>query len=113
MKVGDQIGHVTEEDCQFLAQLGVHHVRITSWDTTMSEPHACGVLKADEVKKLQKMLKPYQIETYMFLLPQGRDTQYWHARFGDHPLRDQEIDNVCETLKVCGDCGISVVAWTW
>lgn len=113
MKVGVQMANVNDEECRFLAQLGVHHVRITSWTETMSEPGACGVLKADEVKKLQAILDPYDIEAYVFLLPQGRDTQYWHARFGDHPLRDEEIDNVCETIKVCGDCGISVVEWTW
>ncbi len=113
MKVGDQVGNVTDEECTFLAQLGVHYVRITSWKVTMSEPGACGVLQADEVKKLQEVLNPYDIDAYMFLLPQGPNTQYWHARFGDHPLRDQEIDNVCETIKVCGDCGVSVVEWTW
>jgi len=93
--------------------MGIHRVRFTHWDTTMSEPGARGVLKADEVRKLQATLKPYDIELGLFLLPQGRDTQYWHARFGKSPEAEAEIENVCETLKVLGDCGVPVCEWTW
>ncbi len=113
MKLAVGMRETSDEYLRFLTQLGVHYVKFNLWDELMSEPGACGVMKADELRKLQEELKPYEIETYVFLLPQGPNTQYWHARFGRSPEADKEIENVCETIRVCGDCGLPVIEWTW
>ena len=113
MKLAVGLTELSDDNFRFLAQLGVPYVKLDHWSLLMSEPGGCGVLKADELRKLQGQLKPFGIEPYVFLLPQGPHTQYWHARFGDTPERDGEIDHVCETIRICGDCGIPVVEWTW
>ena len=113
MELAVGLKELSDENYRFIAQLGVPYVKLDQWDVLMSEPRACGVLRADELRKLQATLGAYDIQPYVFLLPQGPNTQYWHARFGNTPERDGEIDNVCETIRVCGGCDIPVVEWTW
>ncbi len=113
MKLAVGLGELSEENFRFIAQLGVHYVKLDHWDLLMSEPGARGVIEPSALRKLQRELAAYEIEPYVFLLPQGPETQYWHARFGDNPDRDPEIENVCETIRTCGGEGLPVVEWTW
>lgn len=113
MKLGVGLSEVSDEFFHFIAQLGVHYVKIDQWKILMSEPGARGVIQREALRQLQKHLAEYDISPYVFLLPQGPHTQYWHARFGDTPERDGEIENVCETIRICGGEGIPVVEWTW
>lgn len=113
MKAGSRLNLFEDEEYRFIAQLGVHHVNISGSEALMSEPGERGVVKADELRKLQQTLKPYEIAIYVFLLPQRHETQYWHARVGDAARRDKEIEDVCETVRICGGLGIPVVEWTW
>lgn len=113
MKVAVGLGELSDENFRFIAQLGVQHVKLDHWNLLMTEDGARGVMSAQKLRKLQKWLAEYDIMPYVFLLPQGHQTQYWHARFGASPEADKEIENVCETLRVCGGEGIPVVEWTW
>lgn len=113
MYVGSRLSSLDDEEFAFLAQLGIRHVRFDQWAITMSEPGSCGVLKAEEVRRIQEMTRPYGLQLAIFLLPQGRNTQYWHARFGRSPEADAELDNVCETIRVLGGAGVPVCEWTW
>ncbi len=113
MKVGSRLNLFEDEEYHFIAQLGVHHLALHGREELMTEPGERGVVRADELRKLQEGLRPYQLELYVFVLPQRHNTQYWHARIGDPSLRDREIEDVCETVRICGDLGIPVVEWTW
>lgn len=113
MKLAVGLREVSDENFRFIAQLGVHYVKLDHWGLLMTEPGARGVISPEALRKLQRDLGEYEIEPYVFLLPQGPHTQYWHARLGDNPRRDPEIANVCETIKTCGGEGVPVVEWTW
>jgi D-mannonate dehydratase len=113
MYVGSRLSSLDDVEFTFLQQLGIRYVRFDQWPITMSEPGSRGVLKADEVRRIQEMVRPYGLQLAIFLLPQGRDTQYWHARFGRSAEADAEIDNVCETIRVLGGAEVPVCEWTW
>lgn len=113
MKVATGLREVSDEFFQFMQQLGIECVKLDNWKLLMSEPGACGIMKVDELRKLTEWLGQYEIRPYVFLLPQGPNTQYWNARFGQSPEADAEIENVCETIRICGGEGIPVVEWTW
>ena len=113
MYVGSRLSSLDDVEFTFLQQLGIRYVRFDQWPITMSEPGSRGVLKADQVRRIQEMVKPYGLQLAIFLLPQGRDTQSWHARFGRSAEADAEIDNVCETIRVLGGAEVPVCEWTW
>lgn len=113
MKVAVGLGELSEDNFRFIAQLGVGHVKLDHWDTLMTEPNACGVMDAQQIRRLKSWLGEFDITPYVFLLPQGHNTQYWNARLGQSDEADREIENVCETIRVCGGEGIPVVEWTW
>ena len=113
MYIGSRLYSLEQEELAFLQQLGIRYVRFDQWPTTMSETGARGVLLADEVRKMQDAVRSYGLQLAIFLLPQGRDTQYWHARFGRSAEADVEIDNVCETIRVLGGAEVPVCEWTW
>lgn len=113
MKLGERLDMLTDDYLQFHQQLGIRHCAFLFWDMLMSEPGARGAVKADAVAELQRTTRRYGIEPYCFLLPQGRNTQYWHARFGRSDEAEVEIENVCESIRVLGDAGVRVIEWTW
>jgi mannonate dehydratase len=113
MKLAVGLRELSDENFRFIAQLGVHNVKIANWNTLMTEPNRRGVMDTAEIRKLKSWLGEYDIRPYIFLLPQGHNTQYWNARFGRSEQANREIENVCETLRVCGGEGIPVVEWTW
>jgi len=100
----------SDETLAFAAQLGVNHVKICGGH--LMGPTQQGVLPADELHRLIEKLQRFGISLAVVLLPQGRGTQYWNARLG-RPERDQEIDDVCESILLIGSLGVPVVEWTW
>ncbi len=99
-----------EETFQFAQQLGVGHIKICGGH--LMGPTQCGVLPRDALADLQDRMAQYDCKLSVVLLPQGKDTQYWNARLG-LPARDQEIEDMCETIRVCAEAKVPVVEWTW
>ncbi|MBI3946447.1 MAG: mannonate dehydratase [Armatimonadetes bacterium] len=110
MKLCDELSDFSDEFMQFLQQLGVECVKISG--SRLMPPKGCGVPPKDELRRLQDRLARFDLTLDVFLLPQGRETQYWNTRFG-RPEREREIEDVCNTIRVCGECGIPVIEWTW
>ncbi len=100
----------SDETLAFAKQLGVDYVKICGGH--LMGPAQQGVLPADGLQALQEKLDRFGLSLAVVLLPQGRDTQYWNARLG-RPERDQEIEDVCETIRVIAAAGVPVVEWTW
>lgn len=98
------------EDLAFAAQLGVPAVKICGHDLISRENG--NVLHSEDLERIIEQLDQYGLELAVFLLPQGRNTQYWNARLG-RPEREQEAEDVRETLRVVGSFGVPVVEWTW
>ncbi|MBM4083273.1 MAG: TIM barrel protein [Planctomycetes bacterium] len=110
MKLCDDLHELSDELMLFFSQLGVECVKVSG--ALLMPPEGCGVVPKDDLRRLQDRLARHGLTLDCFLLPQGPETQYWNARFG-RPERDREIEDVCRTLEVCGECGIPVVEWTW
>ncbi|MEN6643633.1 MAG: mannonate dehydratase [Armatimonadia bacterium] len=110
MKLCDDLHDLSDDFLQFLQQLGVETVKLTG--VRLMPPKGCGIVPKDDLRALQDRLYAHDLSLGVFLLPQGPETQYWNARFG-RPERDREIEDVCRTIEICGECGIRVVEWTW
>lgn len=110
MKLCDDLHEFSDELMRFFREVGVECVKLTG--ARLMPPKGCGVVPRDDLKALQDRLVGHDLTLDVFLLPQGRETQYWNARFG-RPERDREIDDVCKTIDICGECDIPVVEWTW
>lgn len=111
MKLCDEINDLSnDEQMLFFRQLGVECVKLSGG--RLMPPKQCGVLPKDALQRVQDRLARHDLTLDVLLLPQGPGTQYWNARFG-RPERDREIEDVCRTIEICGECGISVVEWTW
>ncbi len=98
------------DDLAFAAQLGVEHAQIRTEGLITRERG--NVLHADDLERIAEQFDAAGIALAVALLPQGRGSQYWHARLG-RPEREQEAEDVCETLRVIGSFGVPVVEWTW
>ncbi len=105
-----ETGEFAAEDLAYAKQLGVDHAQIrTEW---MLEPTKKGPVPRERLLRCREQLEAAGIALAVVLLPQGRDTQYWQARLGA-PGRDQEIEDVCESLRAISEAGVPVVEWTW
>lgn len=98
------------DDLAFAAQLGVKHAQIRT-EALISRENA-NVLHAGDLERIVEQLDAHGIAPAVVLLPQGRDTQYWNARLG-RTEREQEVEEVHETLRVIGSFDVPVVEWTW
>ncbi len=98
------------DDLAFAAQLGVEHAQIRMEGLICRENG--NVLHAEDLERIVEQLDEFGISLACVLLPQGRDSQYWNARLG-RPEREQEAQDVSETLRVIGSFDVPVVEWTW
>lgn len=110
MRLCDDLHDLSDDFMQFLQQLGVECCKITG--AKLMPPRGAGRLSRDALCALQDQLARHDLTLGVFLLPQGKDTQYWQTRFG-RPEREREIEDVCATIMTCGECGVPVVEWTW
>lgn len=110
MKLGLGISDFSREQLLYVKQLGVGCVRVCA--ASLMGPGARGPMARADMQRMKKWLGSYGVEIAVVLLPQGRDTQYWNARFG-RPERDREIEDVCETIRVIAEAGVPVVEYTW
>ncbi|MFW6155992.1 MAG: mannonate dehydratase [Armatimonadota bacterium] len=98
------------DDLAFAAQLGVEHAQIRMEGLITRENG--NILHADDLERIVEQLDAHGIGLAVVLLPQGRDSQYWNARLG-RAEREQEAEDVRETLRVIGSFDVPVVEWTW
>ncbi len=98
------------DDLAFAAQFGVKHGQIRTEKLITRERG--NVLHAEDLERIIEQLDEVGISLGVVLLPQGRDSQYWNARLG-RDEREQEVRDVCETLRVIGSFDVPVVEWTW
>lgn len=110
MRLSGEPACLNDEDLAFAAQLGVPGVKICGSDLISRETG--NVLHAEDMERITRQLADHGVALSVVLLPQGRGTQYWNARLG-RPEREQEVRDVCETLRVIADFGVPVVEWTW
>lgn len=110
MKLALGMDDFSREQLMYVKQLGVDCVRVCA--ASLMGPGARGALARTEMQRMKKWLESHGVQIAVVLVPQGRNTQYWNARFG-RPERDQEIKDVCETIRVIAEAGVPVVEYTW
>ncbi|MGD8238606.1 MAG: mannonate dehydratase [Armatimonadota bacterium] len=110
MRLALGMSEFSDENFRFAKQLGVDHVKIDA--SRLMGPSRRGPLGAEKLRALQDRIGSHGLRIAVVLLPQGRETQYWNARLG-HSGRDQEIEDVCESIRMIGEAGIPVVEYTW
>ena len=100
----------SEESLQFASQLGVTHLKIDSG--RLMDDYQRGPVQLPKLQEQKKRAESYGLEIGVALLPQGVGSQHWNIRLG-RPEREQEVEDVCQTIEILGREGISVVEYVF
>ena len=100
----------SEDTLKFAAQLGVTHLKVNSGD--MMDGNRRGPIQRRKLLEEKRKIEGYGLKIGVALLPQEVGSQHWNIRLG-RPEREQEIEDVCETLDILGGEGIPVVEYVF
>ena len=100
----------TDETLKFAQQLGVTHVKVNSGDY-MDEKRR-GPVQREKLLRDKKRISDHDLKIGVALLPQEVGSQHWNIRLG-RPEREQEIEDVCESLNVLGGEGVPTAEYVF
>ena len=100
----------SEESLQFASQLGVTYLRIEAGK--LMDEHQRGPVQLSKLLEQKKRIEAYGLKIGVVLLPQGAGSQHWNIRLG-RPEREQEIEDVCQSIETLGKEGIPVVEYVF
>jgi mannonate dehydratase len=100
----------SEESLQFARQLGVTHLKIDSG--RLMDEHQRGPVQLPKLLEQKKRVEACGLKIGVALLPQGAGTQHWNVRLG-RPEREQEMEDVCQSIEILGKEGIPVVEYVF
>ena len=100
----------SEESLQFARQLGVTHLKVDA-GRLMNE-HQRGPVQLQKLLEQKKRIEDHGLKIGVALLPQGAGSQHWNVRLG-RPEREQEIEDVCQSIETLGKEGIPVVEYVF
>ena len=101
---------LSEESLQFAKQLGVTHLKIDSGK--LMDERQRGPVQLTKLLEAKRRIEAYGLQIGVALLPQGVGSQHWNTRLG-RPEREQEIEDVCQTIEILGKEGISVAEYVF
>ena len=110
MKLTLGVRDLTEPTLRFARQFGVTHLKIMAGDF-MDEPGR-GPIQLAKLTPAMETIKAHGLAVGVALLPQEPGSQFWNVRLG-RPERDQEIEDVCQTIDTLGEAGVPVVEYVF
>ncbi len=107
MYLGTQLAARTDADYQTFKQLGVNHI-----NGFPEVPHQNW--KTENLIKYREKVESYGLELDMVQLPLSSadiDTRVKRGEFfniltGESPARDEEIERICQIIRMCSEAGI-------
>lgn len=100
----------SEETFLFARQFGVTHLKVNAGE--FMDEHQRGPVQRLKLAKVKEQVEAHGLQIGVALLPQGAGTQHWNIRLG-RPEREQEIEEVCRSIEILGEEGISVVEYVF
>ena len=100
----------TDERLQLARQLGVTHVKVNAADF-LDESRRGPVIR-EKLLAGKMRIEAQDLAIGVALLPQEPRTQHWNVRLGG-PEREQEINDVCESIRALGGEGVPVVEYVF
>ncbi len=104
-KLSENLADVNPDTLRWLAQLGCKHVIFQGTDGVDSERK--GYWSAGDVRAVRKSCEKAGLVLESMMIPIDF---YRKARLGQKG-RDQEIENVCLTIRVAGEEGVPMLEW--
>lgn len=104
-KLSENLADVKPETLRWLKQLGCKHVVFQGTDGVDLQKK--GFWNAQDVHWVKKNCDDAGMVLESMMIPIDF---YKKARFG-HKGRDEEIDNVCKTIRAVGECGVPMLEW--
>ena len=102
-KLSERMGSLDPSALRWLRQLGAQHV---VWDAR--EPDAKGYFTAEEILSAKKTCQDADLALEVMILP----NTYQLAMLGQ-PGRDEQIENVCRTIRAAGEAGVPTLGWVF
>ncbi|MBI3922510.1 MAG: mannonate dehydratase [Armatimonadetes bacterium] len=110
MKLTMGVNDLTEETLRYYRQLGVTHLKVNAGD--YMDENRRGPVQSDKLNAAIEQAKRFDLKIEVALLPQEKGSQHWNIRLGG-PGRDQEIEDVCQSLDLLGKAGVPVVEYVF
>ena len=110
MKLTLGVTSFSDEIFQYASQFGVTHLKVNSW--SFLDDQQRGVIQLAKLREAQKWIGSYGLKIGVALLPQAEGSQHWNIRLG-RPEREQEIQDVCESISVLGGEGVPVIEYVF
>jgi mannonate dehydratase len=104
-KLSENLADVNEDTLHWLAQLGCKHVIFQGTDGVDADRK--GYWSAGDVRAARKSCEKAGLALESMMIPIDF---YARARLGQDG-RDQEIDNVCKSIRAAGDEGVPMLEW--
>ncbi len=104
-KLSENLADVNPETLRWLRQLGCQHVIFQGTDSVDKERK--GFWTAADIAPVKKACTEADLTLESMMIPIDF---YRQARLG-RAGRDQEIDNVCRTIRAAGEAGLPMMEW--
>jgi mannonate dehydratase len=104
-RLSENLADVTPETLRWLAQLGCKHVVFQGTDGVDADKK--GYWSAGDVRAVKKACEAAGLALESMMIPIDF---YLQARLGKSG-RDQEIENVCRTIRAAGEEGVPMLEW--
>lgn len=110
MKLTIGVPDFSKETFLFAKQFGVTHLKVNAGE--FMDEHQRGPVQRPKLTKIKKRVEAHGLQIGVALLPQDTGSQHWNIRLG-RPEREQEIKDVCRSIKILGEEGIPVVEYVF
>ena len=101
---------LSDDTLRFAKQYGATHIKIGLND--FLDENGRGVLRRDEFFAAIDRVASHGLRIGVALLPQEPGSQHWNIRLG-RPEREREIDDVCRSIEILGNGGVSTVEYVF
>jgi len=106
-KLSENLGDLEPSTLRWFKQLGCKHVIFQGSERV--DRVGKGFWTVTDVSRLKRRCEQAGLVLHSMMIPIG----FYHKAMMGKPGRDEQIDNVCRSIKAAGQCGVPMLEWRW